>query len=266
MTRGMDSLIEIMARLRDRESGCPWDIEQTYRTIAPHTIEEAYEVVDAIESGDFDALKDELGDLLFHVVYYSQFAREDGLFDFEDVAEAVCEKMIRRHPHVFGDVAVFGSKAQTDNWEATKAVERHKKSVANGGSAPSAIDGVIDGLPALTRAMKLQNRAARVGFDWGRARDVIAKIREEAGEIEEAIDNDAPRDAVIAEVGDLLFTCVNLARKLEIEPETALRQGNRKFETRFRGMERHLSEQALAPKQASLEQMDDAWEAAKREE
>ncbi len=254
-------LIDIMAKLRNPEGGCPWDIEQTYRTIAPHTIEEAYEVVEAIEHGDFEGLKDELGDLLFHVVYYCQMAAEEGRFTFDDVAAAASEKMVRRHPHVFGVTEVADAGAQTVAWEAQKARERKARPETAG-----ALDGVIGALPALTRALKLQNRAARVGFDWGEAREVLAKVREEIDEIEQAMAAQAERHALLRETGDLLFSCVNLSRKLGLEPETALREGNRKFERRFREMERLLVKKGLTVEDATLAEMDACWEEAKAQE
>lgn len=267
MAENIERLIAVMAKLRDPEGGCPWDQAQTYRSIAPHTIEEAYEVVEAVENADFAALKDELGDLLFHVIYYSQMASEDGHFSFDAVAAAAADKMIRRHPHVFGDAEVADAGEQTVAWEAQKARERAAKSDPDrpAGSAGT-LDGVSTALPALTRAMKLQNRAARIGFDWGAAREVIAKVREELGEIEDVIANDQGKEALIREVGDLLFSCVNLGRKLGIEPETALRHGNRKFEDRFRRMESLLAERGLQPGTATLAEMDGCWDEAKRRE
>lgn len=260
MTTQIDRLLHIMARLRDPDGGCPWDIEQTPKSIAPHTIEEAYEVVDAVERDDMAALKDELGDLLFHVVYYSQMTEEAGLFAFDDVVEGICDKMISRHPHVFGDVEIGSATAQTVAWEETKARERKAK---NGGSPTrlSALDGVAATLPALTHAYKLQRRAARVGFDWDDAAGVIDKIKEEADETAETLN--ASRDEQLDELGDLLFSCVNLARKLDIEPETALRAGNRKFEKRFRAMETMVTADGSDLKDKSLDDMDAAWNRVK---
>ncbi|MCW2246595.1 ATP diphosphatase [Azospirillum fermentarium] len=265
--RPIDRLLAVMARLRAPVGGCPWDLEQTYRTIAPHTIEEAYEVADAIETGDMDALKEELGDLLFQVVYYTQMAQEDGLFDFDAVAQAITDKMIRRHPHVFGSDEVNSAEMQTSRWEEHKAAERAKKAERGGATAPpSALDGVSPGLPALTRAMKLQKRAARVGFDWTDARDILDKIEEEIAELRaEMTDTPAP-ERVADEMGDLLFAVTNLARRLEVDPETALRGTNAKFERRFRHIEGRLAEQGKTPAQSTLDDMEALWQEAKRDE
>lgn len=261
MTRSIDRLLAIMSQLRHPDDGCPWDLEQTFATIAPHTVEEAYEVVEAIDGGDRVALRDELGDLLFQVVFYSQMAREEGSFDFEQVAYAICEKMERRHPHVFGDANIPDAAAQTAAWEATKAAERAAKAPAE--NKPSALDGVSTALPALTRAYKLGGRAARVGFDWPNATQVLDKIAEELEEVRVEIDEQAPLTRLEDEVGDLLFACVNLARKLKIDPETALRGGNRKFERRFRHIEEGLAKQGRGPENASLEEMEALWTEAK---
>lgn len=260
-------LLAIMARLRDPQGGCVWDQEQTFATIAPHTIEEAYEVADAIEQSDMAALCDELGDLLLQVVFHAQMASEAGLFDFDDVAGAICNKMIRRHPHVFGDVEIGSSASQTRAWEAHKAEERRRKASANGDqAAPSALDGVTLALPALTRAIKVQRRAARVGFDWSEAVRVIDKIREEADELAHEIGISAPSERLDDEVGDLLFACVNLARKLEVEPEGALRRGTAKFERRFRRVEALLAAADKAPETSTLDEMETLWGRAKAEE
>ncbi len=216
-------LERLMARLRDRETGCPWDVEQTFATIAPYTIEEAYEVADAIQHSDMAALKDELGDLLFQVVFHSQMAREAGLFSLNDVIAAICDKMTRRHPHVFGE------NKPSPGWDEIKAAERAEKQ----DSDPSAMAGVTVALPALSRAEKLQKRAARVGFDWDNVDDVRAKIFEELEEVAEADGN----AAVAEEIGDLLFAVANLARHYRVDPENALRAANHKFEGRFRAME-----------------------------
>jgi len=259
-------LLEIMARLRDPVHGCAWDAEQTYASIAPHTIEEAYEVVDAIEQQDMSALREELGDLLLHVVFYSRMAEEDGLFDFESVAQAICDKMITRHPHVFGEVKETSTDALNAAWETQKAKERENKAAKNGDSRPSTLDGVINGLPALTRAVKLQRRAARVGFDWDGPDQVLDKIREETGELAEEIAAHGPPERIEDEVGDLLFACVNLARKLDIDPETALRRGNAKFERRFRAIEAGLAEAGKTPESATLDEMEALWTRAKAAE
>lgn len=265
--RPIDRLLAVMARLRAPVGGCPWDLEQTYRTIAPHTIEEAYEVADAIETGDMGALKEELGDLLFQVVYYTQMAQEDGLFDFDAVAQAITDKMIRRHPHVFGSDAVNSAAMQTSRWEEHKAAERAKKAEQGGATVPpSALDGVSPGLPALTRALKLQKRAARVGFDWTDARNILDKIEEEIAELRaEMTDAPAP-ERVADEMGDLLFAVTNLARRLEVDPETALRGTNAKFERRFRHIEGRLAEQGKTPADSTLEEMETLWQEAKRDE
>ncbi|HLN24288.1 MAG TPA: nucleoside triphosphate pyrophosphohydrolase [Patescibacteria group bacterium] len=264
MSGSIDRLLAIMARLRDPRGGCPWDIEQTFSTIAPHTIEEAYEVVEAIETGDRSALKDELGDLLFQVVFYAQMAREDGSFDFDAIVAAICDKMERRHPHVFGDAVIATAAAQTVAWEATKAAERAAK--ADGGHPASALDGISTALPAATRALKLQDRAGRVGFDWPEPAQVLDKIAEEIEEVRAELVEGVPKERLEDEVGDLLFACVNLARKLKIDPEAALRGGNRKFERRFRFIEAALALQGRGPADASLEEMETLWCAAKAKE
>ena len=259
-------LLAIMARLRDPHGGCVWDLEQSFATIAPHTIEEAYEVADAIEQSDMAALCDELGDLLLQVVFHAQMASEAGHFDFDAVATTICDKMIRRHPHVFGDAEVASSAAQTRAWESHKAEERRRKASANREIVSSALDGVILALPALTRAAKVQRRAARVGFDWSEAVRVIDKIREEADELAHEIGIGAPSERLDDEVGDLLFACANLARKLEIDPEAALRRGTAKFERRFRRVEALLAAAGKAPETASLDEMEALWGRAKAEE
>jgi tetrapyrrole methylase family protein/MazG family protein/ATP diphosphatase len=253
----MARLIAIMARLRDKDRGCPWDIEQTFATIAPYTIEEAYEVADAIERGDMTHLKEELGDLLLQVVYHARMAEEAAEFNFYDIAEAISDKMIRRHPHVFGEDEVTSATHQTERWEAIKAAER-----AAAGKSRSALDGVPLALPALTRAAKLTRRAARVGFDWPSTGEVLDKLREELGELEvelEAGDRAKARE----ELGDLLFVCANLARKLDAEPEDALRAANAKFARRFAHIESRLSEQGRSPEQSDLAEMDALWDEAK---
>ena len=257
-------LLRIMARLRDPQSGCPWDVEQTFRTIAPYTIEEAYEVAEAIEQNDLAALKDELGDLLLQVVFHARMAEEDGRFDFEAVAAAISDKMVRRHPHVFGDVSVDSAAAQTRAWEDTKAAERAAKKAD--GEAQGALDGVTVGLPALTRAGKLQRRAARVGFVWPETLQVFEKIDEELAEIKEEIENGSDPVRLEDEVGDLLFVAVNLARHLAVDPEAALRRSNAKFERRFRSMERALLADHAALKDLPLEVLEEAWQAAKGRE
>ena len=271
-------LIDIMAKLRDPDGGCPWDVEQTFASIAPHTIEEAYEVADAIEQGDMAAIKDELGDLLFQVVFHAQMASEKGHFRFEDVARAIADKMVRRHPHVFGDDTVADAEAQTVAWEEHKRLEREaqeiiKENAGNlrgaekpGQNAKSALDGVISALPSLTRAQKLQKRAARVGFDWKSIVPVVGKVREELAEVEAEIDGGDPQ-RLKDEIGDLLFCCVNLARKLEIDPEQALRHGNAKFERRFRRMEALLADDGKKIDGLPVDEVLDVyWTRAKKEE
>jgi ATP diphosphatase len=258
-------LLAIMAKLRDPDSGCPWDLEQSFRTIVRHTIEEAYEVADAIEQDDMAGLKSELGDLLFQTVFYAQMAGEAGTFTMADVIEALNAKMIKRHPHVFGDLAIADAAEQTHAWERQKAEERAAAAAARG-QRPSALDGVTGGLPALTRAEKLQNRAARVGFEWPEPAQVLDKIAEETAEIRAALEQQAPRDSIAEEIGDLLFAVVNLARHLEIDSETALRAANRKFERRFRRVEELLVAQGKEPAGSTLDEMETAWVQAKRDE
>jgi ATP diphosphatase len=261
-SRDISRLIEIMAALRTPGSGCPWDLEQSFRTIAPYTLEEAYEVADAIARGDLSDLKDELGDLLLQVAFHSRMAQEQGAFDFGDVVETVTAKLVRRHPHVFADAEGRTAKAVEGLWERIKAEER----VERGEAAPTgALAGVPTALPALTRALKLQTKASRVGFDWNDPRSVLAKIREEADEIEAELDNVDKTEAA-AEVGDLLFAVVNLARHLSADPEDVLRQTNLKFERRFASIERALAVRGKTPKDASLAEMDALWDAAKAAE
>ena len=247
-----------MARLRDPDGGCPWDLEQDFASIAPYTIEEAYEVADAIERGDMGDLKEELGDLLLQVVYHARMAQEVGLFDFAAVAETIADKMVRRHPHVFGADEVESAAHQTSRWEAIKAAERAAKGKKEGG----VLAGIPTGLPALTRAVKLTGRAARVGFDWPSAREVLDKLREETGELEaeiEAGDLAKARE----ELGDLLFVVANLARKLDVEPEDALRAANAKFVRRFGHIEARLAEDGRTPEQSTLEEWDGFWNEAR---
>jgi len=262
----MARLLEIMAKLRDPKGGCPWDLEQNFKTIAPYTIEEAYEVADAIAQDDMAALKDELGDLLLQVVFHARMAEEDGHFDFNAVAKAIADKMIRRHPHVFGEERVASAAAQTLSWEAFKAAERAEKAAEkakDGGRAASVLDGVTLALPGLTRAVKLQRRAARVGFDWPEVAQVLDKIDEELSEIKEEISNGGEPERVEDELGDLLFAVANLARHLGVDPEAALRGTNAKFERRFHEVERSF-EGGLDG--ISLEEMEAAWQAAKARE
>ena len=254
-------LLSVMAWLRDRQHGCPWDIDQTFRTIAPYTIEEAYEVADAIERDDLPALKEELGDLLLQVVYHSQMASEAGAFRFEDVAAAIADKMVDRHPHVFGDLKIADADAQTISWEARKAAERAKKGVE---PSAGALDGVARALPALLRAEKLQKRAARVGFDWKTIGPVIDKIEEELGELRSEIEaGKTDQTRITDELGDVLFAVANLARHCKVDPEAALRSTNDKFEKRFRYVEQQLAAQGKKPADATLEEMEALWQEAK---
>jgi ATP diphosphatase len=255
-------LLAVMAWLRDRKHGCPWDIDQTFRTIAPYTIEEAYEVADAIERDDMPALKEELGDLLLQVVYHSQIAREAGSFGFDDVAAAIADKMVDRHPHVFGDMDIRTADAQTVSWEARKAAERAAKGANEG--TPGALDGVALALPALMRAEKIQKRAARVGFDWATIAPVIDKIEEELRELRAELEAGKVEQAKVAdELGDVLFAVANLARHCKVDPEVALRATNDKFEKRFRHIERRLAETGRKPSDAGLEEMEALWQEAK---
>ena len=261
----IDDLLDVMARLRDPENGCPWDREQTFETIAPYTIEEAYEVADAIDSGDMDQLEDELGDLLFQVVFYAQMSRESGGFDFDAVARRIATKMRDRHPHVFGAVDERTSEGQTIAWEEQKAAERDARA-AKLGRRPSALDGVALALPALMRAQKLQKRAAREGFDWPDLAPVVAKIREELEEVEAEIAAGSGQERLQDEAGDLLFACVNLARHLGIDAEIALRDANAKFDRRFRAVENGLGREGKSLAEADLAEMETHWVAAKAAE
>jgi tetrapyrrole methylase family protein/MazG family protein/ATP diphosphatase len=259
-------LVEIMARLRAPDGGCPWDVEQTFATIAPYTVEEAYEVADAIERGDMADLKDELGDLLLQVVFHARMAEEEGAFDFADVAAAINDKMVRRHPHVFGDVTHKDVAEQTRAWEAIKAGERAAKHGAGRAETPaSLLDEVPIALPALTRALKLSKRAARVGFVWPSAAEVLAKLHEEVAELEAEV---AAGDLAKAreELGDVLFVCANLARELDVDPEAALRTTNAKFVRRFKYIEQELAARGSSPEQSDLAEMDALWDAAKAAE
>ncbi len=268
MTSEIQRLLDIMARLRDPESGCPWDIEQTFETIAPHTLEETYELIEAIEAGDKVAIKEELGDVLLQVVFHAQMAREAGMFDFEDVAKGISDKLIERHPHIFSDRNAHTAQDVLANWEKDKAAKR-AQAAGETGRAAGALDGVSAALPAATRAVKLQKRAARVGFDWAEAKDVLNKIEEEIGEFRDELCRDpASRDvsALEEELGDVFFAIVNLARKLDIDPETALRRTNRKFERRFKGIEEALAQKGRKVMDASLDEMEAIWNEIKKQE
>ncbi len=270
--RNIERLLEIMAALRTPVTGCPWDLEQSFATIAPYTIEEAYEVADAIERGDLDDLKDELGDLLLQVVFHAQMASEAGIFDFNDVAATIAEKMVRRHPHVFGDGKADAPDAVKAQWEAIKAQENRERTErrANRGLAPDNdrhLDAVPVTLPALLGALKLQRKAAHVGFDWPETDAVIEKIREELCEIESELAGSPEKgDRLEDEIGDLLFSAVNLARHLKIEPEAALRRANAKFRRRFAHIEDQLKASGQRLGAASLDEMEAHWQAAKEAE
>jgi nucleoside triphosphate diphosphatase len=271
-SRDIRRLIEIMTALRTPGSGCPWDLEQTFATIAPYTIEEAYEVADAIEREDSVDLCEELGDLLLQVAFHAEMAREASLFDFGDVVETVTKKLIRRHPHVFGDVRSLSPDGVKTLWAEIKAAEKREQAearesaglpVAAGGGG--ALSGVPLPLPALTRALKLQQKAGKVGFDWNDARAVLAKLREETDEIDEAL-SEGDANAIKDEIGDLLFVVVNLARHADVDPEQALRGCNAKFERRFAHVESELAARGRVPSEASLAEMDALWNDAKRVE
>ena len=257
----VNQLLEIMSRLRDPETGCPWDLKQTYSSIVPYTLEEAYEVADAIQRRDMRELRDELGDLLFQVVFYSQIAREEGHFDFNQVAQAICEKMLRRHPHVFSD-AEYGSDEELHQaWEQAKAQEREKSSDSE---KTSELDGIARALPALIRAEKLQKRAARVGFDWPDVNGVFAKLHEEIAEVQAEIDSEN-QERLQDELGDLLFTMVNLVRLFGMDAEQTLSIANEKFEQRFRDMEQNIHRSGCENLQElSADEWDKAWEAVKK--
>lgn len=265
----MDRLLALMSMLRHREFGCPWDLKQTFETLIPYTVEEVHEVVHAIESGDRDELRDELGDLLFQVVFYAQMSREEGGFDFQDVAAEVTAKLLRRHPHVFPDgrLESFGSRQElsagevVSNWEAIKRAERAHQGNGNG-EPQSVLDGLPQSLPALEKARKLQQRAAGVGFDWQEVRPVIDKLKEEIGEFEQAL---AAEDGaeMREELGDMLFAMVNLARHCKIDSESALRESNRRFEARFRDLEKLAAERGWELPERELRELDQLWALAK---
>jgi ATP diphosphatase len=267
-SRDIGRLIEIMAALRTPKTGCPWDLEQNFATIAPYTLEEAYEVADAIARDDFADLEEELGDLLLQVVFHARMAQEQGAFDFGDVVEAINTKLIRRHPHVFGDRRAKDPQSVKGLWEEIKAQEKQAKQQAKPAGGNPANNGALAGvpvaLPALTRALKLQAKASKVGFDWNDPRAVLRKIREEADEIEAALDGDSSDAA--AEVGDLLFAAVNLARHLDADPEAVLRATNQKFERRFAAIESALGARGKAPQDVTLAEMDALWNEAKAKE
>ena len=254
-------LQEIMAQLRDPESGCPWDLQQTFQSIGPHTLEEAYEVADAIEQGDFSELRDELGDLLFQVIFYSQLAKEQQLFDFDGVVNAICEKMLRRHPHVFDQQ--FSGESDHDSinarWDQIKAEEKAHT------EPKSVLDNLTRSLPAMTLANKILKKVAKVGFDWDSLAQVLDKIEEEIHEVRAELDKPEKRPNLHDEIGDLMFACVNLARKSGADPEQLLRQANHKFERRFREMEQTISAQQLEMKQLPLAKLEEFWQQAKKQ-
>ncbi len=258
----IDELLHIMQRLRDPESGCPWDQQQTFRSLIPYTLEEAYEVAEAIENDAGNELADELGDLLFQVVFYAQIAEEEGIFDFARICRNISDKLVRRHPHVFAGEKVVSVAEQAEAWERLKAHERAEKSVTGKNRI---LDGISQALPALTRALKLQKRAARVGFDWPDIQGVLAKIQEEIAEVEAELEEPVVADRMQHEIGDLLFAVVNLARHTGMDPETALRAANRRFESRFAHVEDALNTQGGFA-QASLDEMEVAWQGAKESE
>ena len=255
----IERLRAIMVALRDPQQGCPWDREQSWATIAPHTLEEAYELADAIERGDVQHVRDELGDLLFQVVFQARIAEEQGLFDFDDVAATISDKLERRHPHVFGSATVRSADEQTAAWEQHKAAERRAA-----GNPAGVLDGIALGLPALTRAAKLGRRAAGVRFDWAKPSDVLDKVAEECAELNSALQAGSAA-AVTEEIGDLLFSVAQLARHVGTDPEAALRAANSKFERRFRHMEACLTEQGRAPRDASHDELEALWARAKQE-
>lgn len=264
-SQDISRLLQIMAALRTPGSGCPWDLTQNFQTIAPYTIEEAYEVADAIARGDLDDLREELGDLLLQVVYHARMAEEQGSFAFGDVVQTITEKLLRRHPHVFGDAHGLTPDAVAKLWERIKAEEKAARPSGKGAEAKGALAGIPVALPALTRALKLQTKASAVGFDWNDPLAVLAKIREEADEIEAEIAAGAQKDAA-GEVGDLLFAVVNLARHLGADPEAVLRATNAKFERRFASIEQALAGRGKSPQQSNLAEMDALWDAAKAAE
>ena len=271
MDTPIKQLLDIMSRLRDPDTGCAWDIKQTFDTIAEFTLEEAYEVIDAIERGDLGDLQDELGDLLLQVVFHAQMASEQGAFNFDDVARGICEKMLRRHPHVFGDKRFSSEQELKASWEAIKAQERQKKladniesskAISDEATIPSSLDGIANNLPALKRADKVQLRAARVGFDWPDIKPVWSKLDEEIAEVHEAM-HSGDKQAIEDEIGDLLFTAVNLARHAGVDSEAALRKATRKFEQRFRRVEVYCKDDGQALSDKTLNELDGLWDKAK---
>ncbi|AJD52089.1 tetrapyrrole methylase family protein / MazG family protein/ATP diphosphatase [Thalassospira xiamenensis M-5 = DSM 17429] len=265
-SKAINALLDVMARLRDPDGGCPWDLEQNFATIAPYTIEEAYEVADAIAQNDMSELREELGDLLLQVVFHSQMATEEGHFTFEDVANSIVSKMIDRHPHVFGDGDAINTDGVNQTWEKIKAEERAQKAETKGQQRHSALDGVASALPALMRAEKLTKRAARVGFDWPSTDEVFDKLHEEIGELQAELTENPDQDRIEDELGDMLFVMANLSRKLGVDPEVALRRANHKFTRRFHFIENELARDGRSAGQSDLEEMDALWNAAKQAE
>ena len=265
-SKAINALLDVMARLRDPDGGCPWDLEQNFATIAPYTIEEAYEVADAIAQNDMSELREELGDLLLQVVFHSQMATEEGHFTFEDVANSIVSKMIDRHPHVFGDGDAITTDGVNQTWEKIKAEERAQKAETKGQQRHSALDGVASALPALMRAEKLTKRAARVGFDWPSTDEVFDKLHEEIGELQAELTENPDQDRIEDELGDMLFVMANLSRKLGVDPEVALRRANHKFTRRFHFIENELARDGRSASQSDLEEMDALWNAAKQAE
>lgn len=265
-SKAINALLDVMARLRDPDGGCPWDLEQNFATIAPYTIEEAYEVADAIAQNDMNELREELGDLLLQVVFHSQMASEEGHFTFEDVANSIVSKMIVRHPHVFGDGDAKTTDGVNQTWEKIKAAERAEKAETKGHERHSALDGVASALPALMRAEKLTKRAARVGFDWPSPDEVFDKLHEEIGELQAELTENPNHDRIEDELGDMLFVMANLARKLGVDPEVALRRANHKFTRRFHFIENELARYGRSASQSDLEEMDSLWNEAKKAE
>ena len=265
-SKAINELLDVMAKLRDPDSGCPWDLEQNFETIAPYTIEEAYEVADAIAQGDMKELREELGDLLLQVVFHSQMAAEKGHFTFEDVANSIVSKMIERHPHVFGDGDAKTTEGVNQTWEKIKAAERAQKAETKGNERHSALDGVASALPALMRAEKLTKRASRVGFDWPSTSEVFDKLHEEIGELQAELTENPDQDRIEDELGDMLFVMANLSRKLGVDPEVALRRANVKFTRRFHFIENELARDGRSASQSDLEEMDVLWNEAKKAE
>jgi ATP diphosphatase len=261
--KDISTLLAIMARLRDPEQGCPWDREQTFESLIPHLLEESYEVADAVASGIDDRLCDELGDVLFQVVFFARIAEETGKFDFAAVSNGIADKLTRRHPHVFGDSRIESAAEQTLAWEEHKRVERQASTAMD--EVPGVLDGVALGLPALTRAVKLQRRAARVGFDWPDAGSVLDKVIEELDEVREELEDGGDPARLQHEVGDVLLAVSNLARKLGVDPETAAHRANRRFERRFHRLETLCREQGLTPEACSLDSLEGFWQQAKSE-